>query len=556
MELFQNVSLQHINMLLLLGLSLFGGTIGGRLFQKIKIPQVVGYIIIGIILGRTGLNIVDKHIIDTLQSFNYFALGLIGFMIGGELKKEIFEKYGKQFIYILLFEGITTFITVTLLIGTIASFFLEPKLAWSLGLLLGAISSATAPAATTDVLWEYKTKGPLTTSILGIVAMDDGLSLIFFAIAASVAGTLTGTVNELNVMNFITPFIEIVGSIGLGLFSGFILSKLLKRYSEEDRILTFSIGIVLLLLGISLTIQLDMILAAMALGVMVANYAPHRSEKVFKLVDRFTPPIYVLFFVLVGAKLNIRNMPVYMGLLAALFLFGRTAGKMLGSHLGARFSGAVKNVQKYLPLCLFSQAGVAIGLSILAGQKFEGSIGDAIVLIVTATTFVVQIIGPPFVKIAVEKAGEVGLNVTEEDLIKSSYARDVMDTSVPKINENTPLSQILSIFSNHNNLYFPVVDMENHLLGIITVDNIKSTLNSSELSDFLIAFDIREKVETTASPNTPLTEVKEILKEHNLQYLPIVTEENLLDGFIEARSIETLISNKLIELKRKSEELG
>jgi len=209
--IFSKLSLFHLNILLLLGLVLFGGTIGGRLFQKIRIPQVVGYIIVGILLGRTGAGIIDEHIIKLFQPFNYFALGLIGFMIGGELKKETFQKYGKQLMYILSFEGLMAFFLVSTLVIVVGNHFLESReLVWSLGLLLGAIASATAPAATTDVLWEYKTRGPLTTTVLGIVGMDDGLSLMLFAIASSIAASLIGGVSS----GIFNTFFHIIYELG------------------------------------------------------------------------------------------------------------------------------------------------------------------------------------------------------------------------------------------------------------------------------------------------------------------------------------------------------
>ncbi|MCA9399155.1 MAG: cation:proton antiporter, partial [Candidatus Omnitrophica bacterium] len=188
MDFIPNISFFHLNILFILGLALFGGTIGGRLFQKIRVPQVVGYIIIGIILGQSGINLISKEMITKFQPFNYFALGLIGFMIGGELKKDDLTRYGKQFLSILLCEGIFSFALVTVLLGVAGTFLLkDPVVAWSLALMLGAISSATAPAATTDVLWEYKAKGPLTKTIFGIVALDDVLSIALFAIASSMA---------------------------------------------------------------------------------------------------------------------------------------------------------------------------------------------------------------------------------------------------------------------------------------------------------------------------------------------------------------------------------
>lgn len=547
----------HLNILFLLGLALFGGTIGGRLFQKIRVPQVVGYIFIGILIGQTGAKIVDEHTIEILQPFNYFALGLIGFMIGGELKKETLLKYGKQFIYILLFEGVTAFLVVSALTIIVGSFFLEStKLAWALGLLLGAIASATAPAATTDVLWEYKTRGPLTTTILGIVALDDGLSLLLFAIASSVAGTLIGHIGGGILSACLQPTYEIGGSILIGVLSGLILSKILKRYSEEERILAFSIGTVLFVLGLALAMNVDTLLAAMALGAMLVNYTPRKSKEVFKLVERFTPPIYVLFFVLFGAKLNLSHMTLPTILLAGVYLIGRTVGKMFGASFGARISGAPKTIQKYLPVCLFSQAGVAIGLSIMAGHRFPGVIGSAIVIIITATTFIVQIAGPPCVKWAVTKAGEAGLNITEEDIIRQSKAKDIMDKNIPLIYENMSLSDILRIFSDSDHLYYPVVNTDKYLLGIITIDNIKDTFMAQGLEGFLLAHDLMEPSIAVTTPETPMSEVKELLARFNLEYLPVVTEDNKVVGFLESRAINRLISTKIIELQRQAESLG
>ncbi|MBZ0165645.1 MAG: cation:proton antiporter, partial [Candidatus Omnitrophica bacterium] len=168
----------HVNTLLLLGLALLAGTVGGKLFQRIKIPQVVAYIIIGIIIGQSGFNIINHDMVLALQPLNSLALGTIGFMIGGEIKRSVLMKYGRKFLIILLYEGLSAFLLVFLAIGILGSLiFGRPEVIWPLALLLGAIASATAPAATTDVLWELRSRGPLTAIILGIVAMDDALSL-------------------------------------------------------------------------------------------------------------------------------------------------------------------------------------------------------------------------------------------------------------------------------------------------------------------------------------------------------------------------------------------
>ena len=555
-HILSRISVMHLNILFLLGLALFGGTIGGRLFQKIRIPQVVGYITIGIIIGVSGLKVVGHDTIKTLQPFTYFALGLIGFMIGGELKKEVILKYGKQFINILLFEGVAAFLVVSISVGVAGSLlFGNWRFAWALGLLLGAIASATAPAATSEVLREYKTRGPLTRTVLGIVALDDALALLLFAIAASIAGSLIGNINNGVLKTFIHPLYEIGGSITIGALGGFVLSKLLKRYAEEKRLLALSIGTVLLVSGLALAIHVDMLLAAMTLGVIVANFIPRKSKAIFKVVEEFASPIFVLFFVLVGAKLNIRHMTPTVIILGCIYLVGRTGGKALGANFGARIANAPKSVQKYLPLCLFSQAGVAIGLSILASNYFPGEIGNTIVIIITATTFILEIAGPTFVKVAVTKAGEVGLNITEEDVVQKSKAKDLMDKNPPLIYENMQLADILRIFSENDYLYYPVINKDKELRGIITVESIKQTFLETDIGGLILANDLMQPAIAKTSAEAPISEVKETLNRYDIEYLPVVDEHDKIAGFIESKKLNKFISTKIIELQRQADSL-
>ena len=551
-----NISVHHLNILFLLGIALLGGTIGGRIFQKLHIPKVVGYITIGILIGQSGLKLITIDTIHSLKPLNYFALGLIGFMIGGELKKEVITKYGKQFMLILLSEGIGAFVAVALFIAIAGRFiFGNFTNGLALGLLLGAIASATAPAATTSVLWEYRTRGPLTRIVLGIVALDDGLALLLFSIAAAVAGTILGE-KEPGLLSIIfTPLYEIILAFIIGIVSGLILNIIIKRYDDPDKILAFSIGTVLFVLGLSLVTNADMLIAAMVLGVTVTNYIPRKSQQVFNLTEKFAPPIYVLFFVLVGAKLNIAHLNYSIIIIGILYLIGRTVGKMSGAYIGAKISGAPKSVQKYLPLCLFSQAGVAIGLSILAGQKFGEPMGNTIIIVVTAITFIVEILGPPFVKIAVTKAGEVGLNITEDDIIIKSKAEDIMQKDVPIIYQNMHLANILEIFGETDNLYYPVVDKNKKLIGIITIENLKDAFSVSDLSDFLLANDLMEPVIASASPKTPMLDALEIMKQNHLEYLPIVSDDNTVVGLLENRTIQRYISRKILEMKEKIDTL-
>ncbi|MFT5388306.1 MAG: Kef-type K+ transport system membrane component KefB/CBS domain-containing protein [Candidatus Omnitrophota bacterium] len=550
-QIISTISISHLNILFVLALVLFGGTLGGRLFQKMKIPQVVGYIMIGVLLGQSGIAMIDAALIKTLQPFNYFALGLIGFMIGGELKKEVLKKYGKQFITILLFEGLVSFFFVTILVGVIGSYLLkDPTLGWALAVMLGAISSATAPAATTDVLWEYKAKGPLTTTVFGIVALDDALAIVLFAIASNLATHMLGITHQNLLWTIFHPIYEIGGAIVVGGVSGFMLILILKHYDQKERVLVSLIGMVLFVLGLSLILKVSMILAAMVLGAVVVNGAPQISRKLFNLIDNFAPPIFILFFVLIGAKVNLQILSPLLIVLIALYLFGRTSGKMLGSYLGATVSKSHPSVRKFLPLCLFSQAGVAVGLSIVASQIFPETLGNLIVIVIIASTFVVQLIGPSCVKLAITKAGEIGKNITEEDLLKSIQVDELMDTSYPLIQDNTPLKKILHIFSESPYTQYPVINKAGALSGVINIDSIKNSLLLDDSSGLLIGVDIKNHFKHQVSSHSTLYDAKVYMDKFHLGFIPVVDTQNAICGCFDRRMYQKFISTKLLQLQQ------
>ena len=275
-------SMFDVNIVLFLGIILFGGAVGGRLFQKLKVPQVVGYIIIGTVLGQSGLKFIGLDMIKTLQPVSTVALSLIGFSIGGELKIAELKKRGKQFVSILFLEAFAAFLVVSaLVIGLVYLLTGNLNTAIELGIVLGSISSATAPAATTDVLWENRTRGPLTSTVLGIVAMDDAVALLLFAFAVSIASTLIGgggAETPALSAELLGLLWEIGGAIIAGALIALILSKLIKGFVNEERILAFSIGAIMLLSGLAKALDLDMILAAMSMGFFISNFAPRKAD--------------------------------------------------------------------------------------------------------------------------------------------------------------------------------------------------------------------------------------------------------------------------------------
>jgi Kef-type K+ transport system membrane component KefB len=394
-----------MNIIQIFGIVLIAGLAVGRVFEQLAIPRVVGFIIVGLLLGDSVSHTFSQDFINNLSPVTSLALALIGFMVGGELKYPIFKKYGKQFLIILLSEGLFAMLAVTVLIsvwtGNIA-----------LGILLGALSSATAPAATVDVLWEYHSRGPLTTTILAIVALDDGLALILYGFALAFSDVLiSGAALSWDVM-LLKPLTEIFGSVIVGSLSGALLDLGLKYVHKKEDILVLNLGGVMLAAGCAAYLHFSLILTAMVAGVYLTNIHPHRNEVSFETIKDFTPPIYIIFFVMVGARLQL-GLLTKMGIIGVLYVVGRTIGKWSGAYLGAEFSHAPGSVKKYLGLALFSQAGIALGLALDTYQHFQGqgikatNLGSTVINVIAATTFLVQIIGPPCVKYAITKAGEI-----------------------------------------------------------------------------------------------------------------------------------------------------
>lgn len=551
-------SSSRLNVILLFGLVILGGTLGARLFQKLHIPQVVGCIVVGIVLGDV-LKIITPDILDGLEPFAMFALGVIGFMIGSELRGDVFKKYGRQFFTILFAQGLGAFVLVAVAVGVTVWFLTrQVSISIAMGLVLGAIASATAPAATVNVLWEYKTRGPLTAAVLAIVALDDALALLLYRGAATGAKAVLGTVNRSVLMMIGKLFGEIAGAVFLGFIAGVALYFLLKFVRADDKILTFSISTLLLVVGVSMIPGIDPILPAMTFGITVANMAPRESRNTFSLVEKFSPPIYTSFFVLAGAHIEFGRLSVWLIVMIIVYILSRAAGKILGSWFGARLSKAPAVVRKYLGVCLLPQAGVAIGLAVLANQQFGSSMGRTIIMVVMSATFVAEIVGPILVKVGMKRAGEVGLNITEEDLIKGFTVADVMDTSPKVIAQDSPLEQILEVFGKTDSIYYPVVDSESNIVGEITIPGIKEMFANRDVAAWLLAVDVAEAVMDRTTPDKNLEDVFDYMKRYNLGHLAVVAGDGAdkLAGVLDYSRAMRKISAEVLNRRKTADTMA
>jgi Kef-type K+ transport system membrane component KefB len=379
-------------LVLLLGLT------AEKLIYHCKLPAVTGYLIIGMLAGPSLLNILNPATVAALASINSIALGLIAFLIGGELSLDNLRKCGQSVLWITFSQVLGAFCLVALSLYFLAGVELP------VALLFAAVSCATAPAAVMMVLREYRAKGPLTESLLAVVALDDAVCLILYAIAVSVAKVLVGE-NISLAAAILKPFWELAASLLGGAVAGFFLVWLSKKMGERDDSLVLVLGMVFLLAGGAELLQLSPLLVCMSLGFFAVNLAPGESAKIFRIIKSLDTPVYVMFFVAAGANLHLSEL-AKLGTVGTVYIIARVLGKMAGAGLGGVLGKAAPVVRKYLGLGLVPQAGVAIGLTLLLANDFP-AFARIITPVILASVVVYEIIGPFCVKLAVSRAGEV-----------------------------------------------------------------------------------------------------------------------------------------------------
>jgi len=404
----------ELDVLAVIGLTIVSAYLGSKLVQRFGIPQVVGFIVVGLLLGASFLNLIPIELVRELNFISEIALGLIGFEIGSHLRFEELRRMGRTILMILLGEAVGTFLLVT------GGVYLLTRSDYT-ALIFGALAAATAPAATVDVLAEYRSKGPLTTTLLAVVGMDDVLALLLFSLAAALAESLLAKAGGLSLQQVLAlPVREIGGALLIGVGVGLPFEWLLNRLKGRHAVYAYIVGTVLLVAGLANSLHASLILATMTMGILVTNFGSDNSQYISCVVERVGPLAYTLFFALVGARFQVALLP-QMGVLGLIYLALRTGGKFGGAWVGGWLGRAPRVVRDNLGLGLLSQAGIAIGLALSVAHRFDiygetgARLGQLVINVITATTFVVQLIGPVMVKLAITRAGEVGKGVAAEE---------------------------------------------------------------------------------------------------------------------------------------------
>ena len=388
-----------MGVLLKLGIVLVAGLIGGRLARMVKLPEVTGYLLSGLFLGPSLFNLISAADSASFSIISDVALAAIAFSIGSEFLVKDMKKLGRAIVIITLLEVVGAVFAVFFVVYVL---FGQP---FALSIVIASMSAATAPAATLMVIRQYRASGPLSKTILPVVALDDVFGIIAFGIAISVAKLSMGNSNQSGLAMFAQPFIETIGSLGLGGVFGLILLFFSKRAKTEEETLSFVITAIALTTGLSVLLGWSALLACIMVGAVIFNLLPN-SVRIHNALHQFTPPVYLLFFTLAGASLDLKILSE-VGLLGMTYIFARAGGKILGAWLGAKAVNAEDAIRKNLGFALLPQGGISIGLSVIVRQQLP-QYATPIITVIMFSVLVFETTGPIFAKIAIKRAGEIG----------------------------------------------------------------------------------------------------------------------------------------------------
>ena len=430
--------MEYVHIFVYIALLLLAALLSTRLMKLLKLPNVTGYIITGIIMGpfvfgllfnNFSYNNIQESVIygfvDKIKWVSTIALGFIAFSIGTSFKISTLKAVGKKVVIITIFEAL--FASLLVIAALVVAHFIFPnQISWELVLTLGAIASATAPAATLMIIKQYKARGPMVDTLLPVVALDDAAALILFAILFQIATTLAAGTGTFDVYKMLVkPILEIIISLSIGAVLGFLISLMNKWFKSRNNRLIIAIFSIFLACGLYFLFkmpqlggfELSSLLMCMMIGSIYTNMCKD-SGKTLDVMDRFTSPIYLMFFVISGASLDLTIFFNKSGLIvltiAGIYLIFRVVGKWSGAFTGASIAKCEPKIKKYLGFALIPQAGVAIGLATTASALFSASehettkaAGALIIAIILTSTLVYELIGPMVSKFALKKAGEI-----------------------------------------------------------------------------------------------------------------------------------------------------
>lgn len=397
--------------LLSLSVILLSGFLLTRITKLAKLPNVTGYIISGVLIGPYVLNLIPQNMVESMGFISDIALAFIAFGVGRFFKKEAFQEIGVGIISITLLESLLAGILVTLSVHYIFN------LSWDFCLLLGAIATATAPASTMVTIRQYHARGSFVNILLQVVAFDDAVCLIAFSLASAFVNYNVG--ENISSFEIILPVIYNILALIIGFISGAVLSKLMTAKRSEDNRLILTISLLLGIAGLCAAVDISPLLSCMIFGTTYINMT--KDKELYKQVERFTPPILSIFFVVSGMSLDISSFST-LGIVGIVYFIIRIVGKYLGAYLGCMMAKTTKDVRDYLGLALIPQAGVAIGLAFLGKRVLSADMGNMLLTIILSSSVLYELIGPVCAKVALICSGSIKKDEFRQKVLQKSEA--------------------------------------------------------------------------------------------------------------------------------------
>lgn len=387
-----------LDLFLKISIIILVGLLGGRIAKKFGLPSVSGYIVAGLLLGPSFIDLVSNEGLNSLGFITDIALAAIAFSIGNEFLLSDMKKVGNKIFLLTIAEVIGALVIVFM-----TMYFLFNQ-SFEFSIVIASMSAATAPAGIVMVIRELRADGPLVKTILPVVALDDALGIMVFSVALSIAKMTSGLADFTLIQIVSDPLIEIFGSLLLGFLLGLGLTYLANKAKGRDELLKISLAFILAAVGAANFFNMSPLLTAMMMGGTLVNLM-HNSKRVFDNINSFTPPINLLFFTLAGMSLDLKIL-ASVGMLGIGYILARAIGKILGAGVGAKALGESETIQKYLGLSLLTQGGISIGLSVIVRNELP-QFSQSIVTVILFSVLVFEILGPILAKIAITKAGEV-----------------------------------------------------------------------------------------------------------------------------------------------------
>ena len=542
-----------------IGLIFLAAAVGGRAAAFFHIPRIVGYLLGGLLMGPSVLGLIPASHLESLHPLLDLAMAFIMFSIGGEFKLSHFRKIGRRILPLSIGEILCTFTLVSvglLLLGQRGE----------VAFLLGALAVATAPVTTVIVLREYDSEGPVTDDILALVGINNAVSIIAFEMVFLLIYILGGTTQEASSTYYVSILWSLLGSIVYGISGGIIISYINLKIGPRERtavLLTVMFGII----GLSTLSNVPYLLSFLIMGATVANISEFARE-ISKELESLSAPIYVLFFVVSGGTLHLENLKM-VGIAGVGYVLFRGLGKYFGSFLGAMRNKKSSIQEKhYTGLGLFSQAGAAIALALIAIQR-DPVLGKEVMTVILSAVIIFEIAGPILLRTAIVRSGEVkiinlmdltpasayGFNLRvlltrlfeslglktrgEKKKIEDLQVSHLMRRNIPAVHATDSLNALLSLMEHSRHTFFPVIDDNNYYQGLISLEDIRDALYDPILSKLVIAADLAGNEELYVTPQDSLETALELFKSMPVNCLPVVNEkdEKLLVGLLEQRDL-------------------